>query len=90
MFSGREQVQSAVTIAYPPIGLARYHQAWLQAVAGAFQATSPLEGGGYHPHLNPLPSRDRILQFQGHHTNQAYYKSGIIFPEYTIVELKAL
>ena len=29
-------------------------------------------------------------EFQGHHTNEAYYRSGIMSPEYTIVELKAL
>jgi hypothetical protein len=24
----------------------------------------------------------KVDEFQGHHTNQAYYKSGIMFPEY--------
>ena len=27
-------------------------------------------------------SRETALQFQGHHTNQAYYKSGIMPPKY--------
>ncbi len=36
VFSGRERVQSAVIIVCPLIGLARYRQAWLLAIASAF------------------------------------------------------
>jgi len=28
------------------------------------------------------PSQPRLVQFQGHHANQAYYKSGIMPTEY--------
>ena len=30
------------------------------------------------------PSQPRLVQFQGHHLNQAHYKSGIISPEYLV------
>ena len=30
------------------------------------------------------PSQPRLVQSQGHHTNQACYKSGIMSPEYFV------
>ena len=35
-----------------------------------------------------MPVRDRQVEFQGHHTSQAYYKSGIISPEYEGIQFE--
>jgi len=37
----------------------------------------------YYQEGEVKPSQPQLVQFKGHHANQACYKSGIIFPEYT-------
>ena len=50
-------MQGDMTVLYSLIGLARYPQAWL--LAKRLLSEQPLSSGEYHPHLNPLPSRER-------------------------------